>query len=46
MIKNQRGWLWLAVLGLCLAMGTGCGGEKDKGINSGLDRPVPPTNKG
>jgi len=46
MIGKQRGWIWTAVLGLCLALAAGCGGEKDKGINKGLDRPVPPTGKG
>jgi hypothetical protein len=39
--KDMAPRLWLSVLLTCLALTlfSGCGGERDKGANKGLDRP-------
>jgi hypothetical protein len=40
---RKRWWICCLAASLCLGLAAGCGGERDKGVNSGKDRPVPPT---
>jgi hypothetical protein len=41
----KKRWRILVLLASsCLILGTGCSGEREKGINSGKDRPQPPAN--
>ena len=42
----MRRWLYLLLLLGPLVLAGGCGGDREKGIYKGKDRPVPPEQKG
>jgi hypothetical protein len=41
----KRLWTWTALTCFCFALVAGCGGDREKGANRGLDRPQPETKK-